>query len=118
MVIMPYYAQFTRLYIMLVIMLALYEQAWPLSHIETSIHARGPSYVEVSGPRAHVLSIKLIIIISPSSHGRQFLNDPECSLGNVCYICCAIITNKNENIFKMNKKVGMLLPKKELIQVE
>ena len=32
---------------------------------------------------------------------------------------CTKITNKNEkNILKMNKEVGMLLPKKELIQVE
>ena len=29
-----------------------------------------------------------------------------------------MILVKNENIFKMNKEIGMMLPKKELIQVE
>ena len=35
------------------------------------------------------------------------------ALGNVYYIY-----KDRKNIFKMNKEVGMLLPKKELIQVE
>ena len=50
-----------------------------------------------------------------------FLNDLECSLCNVCYIVILHKNNinKNEkNILKLNKEVGMLLPKKELIQVE
>ena len=42
-----------------------------------------------------------------------FLNDLECSLSNVCYILCKNNISKNEkNILKMNKEVGMLLPKK------
>ena len=39
-----------------------------------------------------------------------FLNDLEGSLSNVCYILCQ--KQDRKNILKMNKEVGMLLPKK------
>ena len=41
-----------------------------------------------------------------------FLNDLECSLSNVClYIVKKLHKQDRKNILKMNKEVGMLLPR-------
>ena len=58
------------------------------------------------------------IIFKLYSRDVDFLNNIECSLSNVCYILYENNINMNKKHFKMNKEVGMLLPKKELIQVE
>ena len=42
-----------------------------------------------------------------------FFNDLDCSLSNVClYIVKNNINKTEKNILKMNKEVGMLLPKR------
>ena len=41
-----------------------------------------------------------------------------CLYGHTILAVCTIKSKDRKNILKMNKEVGMLLPKKELIQVE
>ena len=47
-----------------------------------------------------------------------FLNHPECSLSNVCYILYKNNINKNEKTFKNEQRSRDAAAKKELIQVE
>ena len=100
----------------------------PLSHTKTAVTllkrhwylTRGSLVTRTRARAVDISSTFLIIDIINYNiiRGSRYLNDLEYSLSNVCYIFHKNNINKTKNILKMNKEIGMLLPKKELIQVE
>ena len=85
--------------------------AWPLSaerKIEVSAEQRLQMYVVNGSDGRCLVAVRLIV-------GVRYLERP---LREVLLYCKKITETRQKKHLKMNKEVRMLLPKKDLIQVE